>query len=144
MCSVLQLWTGLRSQDHGEAIRGLKHNPVGRMEFARYLLRSYDPSFGFAMPGVIRASSNMYDSITKFVEEHVVKGDADSFFVLKDARALFISKGKAAALRGGLEKALGIQCLEQKKIKGFKYTSVVPEAQVVEYAKNTCCRSIRR
>ena len=101
-----------------------------RVEFLRALLDRYDHAFDFAMPAVVADAGREYladnDVVKRFVAEYVVADpSAGAHFTLANAKAAINTyadlRGNGFApstLKNSLRAALGVECLDQKKISG--------------------------
>ena len=122
-------------------VEGFKSSDAMRLAFVKSLLRVYDHEWTFAMPEVVRASSQVYlqenDAVHKFVAERV-RRQAGAWFTLKQAKDEFKGSehfnGKLKTLKTDLEKALGTKCYEQKRIDGPKEINVFEGFEITSSA----------
>lgn len=112
----------LRDSDLIEAFK----DSVGvRMAFIRVLLRLYNHAWAFEQPISVRESSRMFiednDAVSNFVKECMAH-ETGAWFTLAQAKESFkLSEhynNKLRTLKTDLQKALGVQCLEQKWLNG--------------------------
>lgn len=111
-------------------IENFKRNLSYRMELLRFILDHYDHTFAYEMPEIIKKNSAAYiddnNCVLQFTNEHVVV-DRNQFFTLKEAKEMFKSSefyDTKVNLKTALERLLGTQCINQKKINNVKYKNV--------------------
>jgi hypothetical protein len=101
------------------------------MEYMRYLLDNYDQKWNYKMTKEIKETSVEYlcenDGLGKFVEENLEKSK-EGYITLKDIKNLLKQcdyfEHKGNTLKTRLERVLGVQCLERKRVGNTLLRSV--------------------
>lgn len=117
-----------------------------KMEFLRVLLSKFDYKYSFTMPDSIKKLCTAYlednNVVQKFIKHHLEK-DPDGFFTVTAAKER-ITKAyngvyfKSTTLITDLQKEMGVQILEHKKINNRKYNNVILGYKLAENIDSHC------
>lgn len=111
-----------------------------KMEFVRFLLKTFDYKYSFTMPESIKKLCTAYleenNVVATFIKEQLEK-DPNGFFTITMAkdRIKFKYDGayfKSSTLKIDLQKELGVQMLDWKTINNRKYNNVFLGYKLVE------------
>ena len=99
-----------------------------RLAYLHMLLNRFDKEWSFQPTSTILHNSSMYlsenNDVERFVELHIEKND-DHFITLQEIKKRCPEKSNVSNLRSRLERCLRVSFLDQKKIKGKVYRSVL-------------------
>lgn len=102
-----------------------------KMEFIRYLLDNYVHDWKYDMTTVIQESSRKYlsdnDDVARFVQDCLIRR-SDGHITLKRIKELLnngdYKNSKPSTLKSRLERVMGVECINQKRIAGERFKNV--------------------